>query len=180
MRLPNRRAQRSSIFLVAALLAIPFAQSHGQSHWESYKPGTLAAIIDAHDSTIPANPLNGRKTVVISGDDFPTLAHVIYRGESRPIDSRRVFVMREWSLTFLRDSSMLNDFHREYLFQEGDRLLWLPVQDTVASFFAKELKPGQAATLYVIFLGAQRGPRDVAWAFAVNEFRAETYKEQPR
>jgi hypothetical protein len=175
MGVTNRRAQDAGPLLLVLLLAIPFRASRSQSHWDAYKPGTLGAIIDAHDSTIPPNPLNGRQTVVVSGDDFPTLARVIYRGQSRPLDARRAFVMREWSLTFLRDSSMLSDFHREYLFQEGKRLLWLPVQDTVASFFAKELRAGQVATLYVIFLGAQRGPREIAWAFAVNEFKAETY-----
>lgn len=80
--------------------------------------------------------------------------------------------MRQWSMTFMRDTSILNDFHREYLFQEGKRLLWLPVQDTVASFFPKELKAGESASLYVIFLGAQWTNADVVWGFAVNEFKA--------
>jgi hypothetical protein len=54
--------------------------------------------------------------------------------------------------------------------------LWLPVQDTVASFFAKELKTGQPVYLYVIFLGAQWTNDDVVWGFAVNEFKARPMK----
>ena len=38
--------------------------------------------------------------------------------------------MREWGLTFQRDSSIVNDFHREYLFQEGQESLWLLVQES--------------------------------------------------
>jgi hypothetical protein len=177
MRVTTRYAHNSAVFLLAAMLAIPFRAIFGQGRWDAYKPGTLAAIMDAHDSTIPPNPVDGHQSVMVSGDDFPTLARVIYRGQSRPLDARRAFVMREWSLTFLRDTSMLNDFHREYLFQEGKLQIWLPVQDRVASFFPKELKPGQAATLYVIFLGAQRASREIFWAFAVNEFKAEPIKD---
>ena len=160
MRVTTRYAHNSAAFLFPAMLAIPFRASLGQGRWDAYKPGALAAIMDAHDSTIPSNPVDGHQSVMVSGDGFPTLARVIYRGRSRPLDARRAFVMREWSLTFLRDTSMLNDFHREYLFQEGKRQIWLPVQDPVGSFFPKELKAGQAATLYVIVLGAQRASRE--------------------
>ena len=168
------------LLFLGLLIAVPARAIRGQSHWDAYKPGTITAVMNQHDSIVPGDSADGRTSVMVSGDDFPTLARVIYRGESRPLDARRALVMREWSLAFLRDTSMLNDFHREYLFQEGKRALWLPVQDTVASFFSRELRPGQAVRLYVIFLGARREPKEIFWAFAVNEFKAEAYVEKAK
>ena len=44
------------------------------------------------------------------------------------------------------------------------------VQDTVASFFPRELHPGQSVNVYVSWLGAYYEGRDITWAFIVNEF----------
>jgi hypothetical protein len=92
------------------------------------------------------------------------------------MDPDRLSLVRSWGKTFRRDSTIAGDFHREYLFQEGKQLLWLPVQDTVASFFPKELHPGQHVKLYVMWLGAYYAGRDVIWAFVVNEFEADATK----
>jgi hypothetical protein len=126
-----------------------------------------------HDSTIRADHVANIPSVIISGDDFPTLARVVFRGDSRPVNPRRIEIVRRWGLAILRDSSIVNDFHREYLFQEGETLLWLPVQDTVASFFARELRPGQTVTLYVSWFGAYYEGEDITWTFVVNEFKVE-------
>ena len=158
--------------LVALLLGGPGRIVHAQTNWGRYTPGTIAAIIQQHDSTIRADHVSKHPGVVISGHDFPTLARVTYRGDSRPLDSKRLEVLREWGLTFMRDTSIVQDFHREYLFQEGKRRLWLPVQDSVASYFARELRPGQPVSLYVIWAGAYYAGEDITWAFLVNEFKA--------
>ena len=82
--------------------------------------------------------------------------------------------MRDRGKAFLQDSSIAGDFHREYLFQEGKQLLWLPVQDRVASYFARELRPGQPVKLYVMLLGGYYDSGEITWAFIVNEFSAES------
>jgi hypothetical protein len=163
----------ASAFLGALLLGAPIDVAHAQSNWGRYKPGTLAAVMQLHDSTIRADHVANHPGLIVSGEDFPTLARVVYRGDSRPLNPRRIDVMRQWGLTFLRDSSIVNDFHREYLFQEGKRLLWLPVQDTVATYFARELRPGQTVTLYVVWFGAYFAGEDIIWAFIVNDFKAD-------
>lgn len=149
-----------------------------QSTWDRYQPGTLSAVIKAQDSTIRAEVAGAKNASFhFSGDQFPTRARVIYKGESRPVDSMRLEVVRRWGLAFHRDSSIASDFHREYLFQEGRELLWLPVQDTVASFFARELKPGQPVTLYVMWLGAYYREGTILWAFIVNEFSTKPARQ---
>jgi hypothetical protein len=155
-----------------ALLASPVRSVSGQSNWARYTPGTIAAIIQQHDSIIRADHVEKHTSLVLSGDHFPTLARVVYRGDSRPLDSKRLEILRRWGLAFLRDTSIVQDFHREYLFQEGDHLLWLPVQDSVASYFARELHVGQPVSLYVIWAGAYYAGEDITWTFLVNEFKA--------
>jgi hypothetical protein len=148
-----------------------------QSNWARYKPGTIAAVIEQHDSTIRADHISKHPGLIVSGHDFPTLARVIYQGDSRPLDSKRLEVLREWGMTFLRDTAIVQDFHREYLFQEGKRRIWLPVQDSVASYFTRELQPGQVVSLYVIWAGAYYAGKDITWTFLVNEFKAEPAKQ---
>ena len=163
----------ASVFLGALALGVPFATVHSQINYARYKPGTIAAVMQLHDSTIRADHVPNHPGLIVSGDDFPTMTRVIYRGDSRPLSPRRVDVVKHWGMTFRKDSTIVNDFHREYLFQEGKNLLWLPVQDTVASFFPRELHPGQTVTLYVVWFGAYYAGEDITWAFIVNEFTAE-------
>jgi hypothetical protein len=163
----------ASVCLGALILGAPIEAAHAQSNWARYQPGTIAAVMQQHDSSIRADYVEKYPRLIVSGDGFPTLARVIFRGESRPVNPRRLDVIRQWGMTFLRDSSILKDFHREYLFEEGKTLLWLPVQDTVASYFARELHPGQPVTLYVVWFGAYFAGGDVIWAFIVNEFKSE-------
>jgi len=151
-----------------------FCPLTAQSNWDRYRPGTITAVMDLHDSTIRATPANMLPTWVLPGNQFPTRAQVTYRGDSHPVDSTRREVVRRWGLSYLRDSSIAGPYHREYLFQEGEHLLWLPVQDKVASFFPRELHPGQTVALYVLWLGAHYAGGDITWAFVVTEFDADT------
>jgi len=139
--------------------------------WEHYLPGTIAAVIQSNDSTIRADHQH-LPSVVISGNKFPTLARATYCGSSRPLDEKRRQVLRTWGLSFYRDTSIVLDFRREYLFQEGKLQIWLPVQDAVASFFAGELKPGHQVSLYVSWAGALYAGKDITWAFLVNAYQA--------
>jgi len=170
------------VTILMLLSALSAGKSPAQSSWARYKPGTLAAVMNDGDSTIRAAL---RETASVTRDagekkpsqhflgyDYPTVAAVIYKGDSRPVDPVRRRLIADWGLTYRRDSSIVADFNREYLFQEGDKLLWLPVQDRVASFFSKELRPGQRVNLYTMLLGGYYAEGAITWAFIVNEFKA--------
>jgi hypothetical protein len=176
------RASRFSTIAVAILgvliLGAPIESTYAQINYARYKPGTIAAIMQLHDSTIRADDPEKHPALIVSGDDFPTLARVVYVGDSRPLSPTRVDIVKHWGLTFRRDSTIVNNFHREYLFQEGKQLLWLPVQDTVASYFARELHPGQTVRLYVVWFGAYYAGEAITWTFIVNEFEAERGETQ--
>jgi hypothetical protein len=165
-------------FVGALVLGAPTATAYAQINWGRYKPATIAAVMQLHDSTIRADYVPNHPGLIVSGDDFATLTRVVYRGESRPLNPRRVDIVKEWGLTFRRDSTIVKNFHREYLFQEGKQLLWLPVQDAVASYFASELHPGQTVALYVVWFGAYYAGEDITWTFIVNDFKAERGETQ--
>ena len=171
------------VTILVVMSALSATESFAQSSWDRYHPGTLAAVMKEGDSTIRA-ALRETDSVThgASGDkkpsqhflgyDYPTVATVIYKGDSRRVDPIRRQLIADWGLTYRRDSSIVADFNREYLFQEGDKLLWLPVQDRVASFFPKELRPGQRVSLYTMLLGGYYADGAITWAFIVNEFKA--------
>jgi len=63
-------------------------------------------------------------------------------------DPRRIEIVRRWGLAFLRDSSDCEDFHREYLFQEGERLLMVTGSGHgMRVISARELHPGHGDAL---------------------------------
>jgi hypothetical protein len=101
---------------------------------------------------------------------YPTLAALVYTGQSRPISPIPRSLISAWGRSFMRDSTMADDFHREYLFKEGKTPFWLPVQDKVASFFPKEVRPGQQINLYVMLLAGYDYGGKMTWGFIVNEF----------
>jgi len=170
------RTRALALFLGPILVGAPIHIGQAQSTWDRYKPGTISGVIQENDSTIRANSVGRLPSWVVTGNQFPTLTRVVYRGDWRPVDSIRAEIVRRWGVSFLRDSSMARRFRREYLFQEGQTLLWLPVQDTVASYFPRELQTGQEIALYVLWLGAYYAGHDITWAFIVTEFDAGSAK----
>ena len=171
-----RRAWQSRIVgraaIVVLLLALSARSAVAQSDWDRYKPGTLAAVIAEINATIRESLIDKRPSDHFVGSEYSILATVIYKGESRPIDRNRRQLIARWGLSYKRDSSLVADFQREYLFQEGTKLFWLPVQDTVASFFPKELRPGDRVRVFVMLLGGHFENDKITWAFIVNEFAA--------
>jgi hypothetical protein len=157
-------------YLLAATLFVASPRwTVAQSSWDAYKPGRLGAVIEQHDSTVGAD-CEELSAWTVSGAGFPTLATLTYVGQSRPTDSYRVEVIKRWAAFVGRPASMADVFEREYLFKEGDRELWLPVQREVASFFTAEVQPDGLVKLYVLWLGAHCANSTITWTFIANEF----------
>ncbi len=174
----HRRWQSRTVsraIIVALLFAFPNRASLAQSTWDRYKPGTLSAAISAADSMVRQSLIevpDKHPSEHFLGDKRAILATVIYKGDSRPINPIKHQLIARWGMSILRDSSIAADFDREYLFQEGDKLFWLPVQDTVATFFPKELRPGQPVSLFVMLIAAYSADDVITWATIVNEYEA--------
>ena len=90
----SRFSTIASAFLGALALGPSVATAHAQINWGRYKPGTIAAVMQLHDSTIRADHVANHPGLIVSGDDFPTMTRVVYRGDSRPLSPRRVDVVK--------------------------------------------------------------------------------------
>ena len=161
---------RRYIYLLAATLILASPRwTAAQSSWDAYKPGRVGAVIEQHEATLRAG-CDDEPVWSVSGASFPTRATVTHVSQSRPTDPLRVELIKRWAKFVGQPASITDVFEREYLFKEGDRDVWLPVQREVASFFPAELQPGGLVTLFVVWLGAHCADGEITWAFIVNEF----------
>jgi hypothetical protein len=94
----------------------------------------------------------------------------VYTGQSRPLDQRRQAFINAFASTNLGNDRYAALYEREYRFTAGGQDWWLPVQSQVASYFGKELKAGQAVTLYIRNAGGFRLSDSWDWVFLVEEF----------
>ena len=94
----------------------------------------------------------------------------VYTGQSRPLDLRKQAFITAFASTSVGNDRYAALYEREYRFTAGGQDWWLPVQSPVASYFGKELKPGQAVTLYIRNAGAFRLSDSWDWIFLVEEF----------
>ena len=108
-----------------------------------------------------------------------------YTGQSRPLDPRNQAFIITFASSSLGNGQYANLYEREYLFKANGHDYWLPVQAQVAAYFAKELKAGEAVTLYVRNAGGFRNSDSWAWMFLVEEYdtpggaKPETKPGQP-
>lgn len=96
---------------------------------------------------------------------------VIYTGRSRPLMNSEANFVREW----LKSEQI--EFPSEqlascYFFTDGGKEYCLPVQAPVASFFERELKPGDHIDLFILDIGAIFDGKDWDWLPVVEEFKA--------
>jgi hypothetical protein len=110
------------------------------------------------------------------GENGGGRARAVYTGQSRPIDARHSAFITAFASTSVGNSSYAALYDRDYLFKAEGKDLWLPVQASVANFFAKELKAGQPVTLYVRNAGGFRLSDSWDWVFLVEEFDSPSGK----
>jgi len=104
------------------------------------------------------------------GENGGGRAVATYTGQSRPVDQRHTAFITAFASSSVGNSGYAGLYERDYLFKAEGKDLWLPVQSKVAAYFAKELKPGQAVTLYIRNAGGFRLSDSWDWVFLVEEF----------
>jgi hypothetical protein len=93
-----------------------------------------------------------------------------FTGQSRPLDKTEAGFIQAYA-DHMHKPQYAKPYERAYLFQEGGKDYWLPVQAPVADFFAKELKPGDQVRLYLLQSGGARPSGAWQWIYLVEEFR---------
>ena len=153
-----------SVLLALAALAAPMPAQEGGSQWDRYVPGRLQAIIDAHAAVIAERP-DEDSVLAISAKDFPTQATLTYVGESRPLSPHKRAFLTNWLRSMGKDTALAGYYSMEVHFREDQTSFWLPVQDGMTEWAKANLKPGDVATVFVMFLGARRIHGEADWMF---------------
>ncbi len=104
------------------------------------------------------------------GDDGGARAQAVYTGQSRPLGALKQSFLAAFASSVGGNEGYATLYRREFLFQSNGKAFWMPVQSQVADYFAKELKVGAMATLYVRNAGGFRTDKGWEWVFLVEEF----------
>ncbi len=167
------RSHIIACFIFAVMSADAYADV--EATWDRYAPGSISAVVDDQKQLVcegsgPEDPI-----LTIAGDDHARTAIMAYTGRNRPLTGPRRELLTRWLTAFGLPLSVADVFESEYLFHEGERAYWLPVQDPVSRYFSDELEPSDPVLLYVILAGARCVENRVTWLFLVNEFQALDY-----
>jgi hypothetical protein len=150
--------------LILVMIPLMFA-GQAKADWSRYKPGKMADIIEAHKETA-----KGLK-FLFTAKTFPTLASVTYLGKIRDIPEQKMAFLDKYLTKTLGKPEWAKFFKREIQVREGKQVYWLPIQESLLSFFPKEVKTGDVVSLYVIWTGGVRIDKKMVWVFLVNEFK---------
>ena len=170
-----RHVLRIRLFLVVLvgghLLSLPFA--YAQDTWDRYKEGTIAGIIIQERDNVAESFSTPAHHVAVSAENFPTRTSVLYMDSLRSILPENLEVIRHWAVSLRVDPAALTAFQHELLFREDTLDFWLPVQEVLVPSFRAELRRGDSATLFVLWVGAWGAIKEINWVFIVNEFLKE-------
>jgi hypothetical protein len=165
--------------LFRLLFAVPFFTAAAsplaaQSSWDRYRPGTLTAIAEH----VQENLVHGVDTTsigfVLAESDYPTRARVEYRGSWRPISAEAREVISAFISATGLDSQVVAYFRSEALIAEEGRELWIPVQQSMVPRL-REMEPGAAVTLFVMWVGASQYGSRLQSVFIVNNVIASGF-----
>ena len=154
--------------IVLVLLLLVTSSLAQDFDFSKFKPRTLSELKELNPG--PAKASTEKKLAYLSGDPFYSQVRVKYIGTSRPISPTGREILKNWQTAHAIPAEIVNLFEKEFLFKECDTEYWLPVQQKVSTFFAKELKEGDMITIYAVLAGGLRTAGKMELLFLVNEF----------
>jgi hypothetical protein len=171
----------TALCVSAALSACCIAQKADQ--WDSYQPRTLASVIKINKplcEEMDSSPESqGKKKILLTGDNFPSKVTLTYEGKSRPLVGPLRDVLVAWAKSTGRSEDMTQVFATEGLFEENGAHFWIALQKPLVDPLAKEVKAGQHFNAYVMWMGSIKVEDHWEWLFAMNEYDAPTGDPKP-
>ena len=162
---------------VLVAMNLSLARADDPSQWAGYESNTLKQMVESSqtekrqsDSLSQSDP-NRRGASIFFYDKVKI--DVVFLGSSRPVAAYRKAFLVDWAKGIKLDSNFPALFKTEFLFSEGKARYWLPVQEQLAPYLNKELRPGDAVTLFVGWAGATKNQNRWDDIFIVNEFKKD-------
>lgn len=154
-------------------VALAFAFLSGrlvaQNSFDGFPSGTISTVIALHLGEVQA--ISGTSTspgIVTSSETFPRATTVTFLGRTRPLSAAHRRVLVQWfHAAFAGDTSNIAQFREDWLFREGRRTIWLPMQVPVAASARRSLKAKQPAVVFVRWFGVEYRGTQLDWVFPV-------------
>src|SRR5579871_1412045 len=144
--------------MLALALGFPAAARAQDFPFDQFDPTTLSA--STHDLETEVAGDGASQTihhkigdVLVEAPILRRRVEVIYTGQHREMDAAAISFYRGYEKAHAVEDSVADNYRDVYLFREDGVDYWLPVQDQVAAYFSKELKPGQPVQLYLLVTG---------------------------
>ena len=138
--------------LLATVLALTSAPSLATEFaYDQFAPSVIGTI--AADTRALNLPGTGKK-VMYAATVNKVRVTVTYVGTSRPLTSDESMIVHGMANAIPGAPTGYAELYREaFAFDDAGRRYWLPVQQPVANYFAKELKAGQRLQLFAVVAG---------------------------
>lgn len=124
---------------------------------DDYKPRTLREVAAEGSG---ANSLgNKEESMIVHADILPSRVRVTYTGSTRPLPRSKKEVLGQWARLYAGfPEGYTRPYVTEMLFKEDGAEYWLAVRKESLRHFKRELKKGEAVSLYLIRVGAAKVP----------------------
>ena len=113
--------------------------------WQIFKPRTVKEV-----QTITTKAFRPDDSSYLATNLLESYAEVMFTGKSRPIEPSRTDFIKIWAGMLGHDKTYPDVYKREYLYKEGDDEYWLPTQEPVTKYFAKELATALKSSKIVV------------------------------
>ena len=93
---------------------------------------------------------------------------VVFTGKVRRLSGFKGQTIQSWVSVNWKPVASDGGVQREVEVREGDRSLWIPIQEVLWPYFQREVVTGSRVGVYVIFVGAADGQ----FLYLMSDFRA--------
>jgi len=160
---------RLSVYLLFATLFLAVVSSTARSQgfpWNDFKERKIANVV-----AITKKAFRSDDTMFLSTNPLSSYTEVTYTGQSRPISNATKSFLYFWTGTLNYGQDYAALYQTEYLYKDGDKQYWLPTQQAVTKYFAKELKPNDKMVIFFISAGARPQGPDIDCVLLVEEYQ---------
>jgi hypothetical protein len=170
-----KKINRFLILPAFVLLCCGVAFPQKDKNFDKYKSRTLAEIPlinrEATDKILRDSKLE-EKHDFISFDLLYSRARVEFTGQQRAVSPNHQELIKLWGKLQDIGKKTTSLYENEFLFMEGDREYWIPVQKKVEEAMLKEIKANDMMTLFVVHVGGRKAAmtKDYEWLFLATAF----------
>ena len=155
----RNKTMKKTLFLIITIVS----QSAYAFDYKSYKEVSFEKAINTHKEAVGSSV-----DIAISAAVFKYKSKVIFTNKFRKITDKRKQFLQYWAKA-LRQHEFIKNYKSEILIKNGEKEMWVPMQDQVIPFMSKEIEIDEKFYLYHLFAGSNMGK----WVFLGTEFRVK-------